>query len=378
VVDVKAAIARLGLGAPQAAMESQIEYLAWFRFPVTWTYISGPSSEIGSEAATKPLLASHSLALAPVVPVLLSRNPRALGAAEVEDGLRAAGTAARWEMMVPKMTRPPARPVANLSVAAAPAIAAPAPQAASLPPSLSAPVVQESPLFAKAATANLPSQFVVPSFSLHSPEDQFLARYWPQILFAAIAILAVGCLIWGLSGPSPTARSATSSPVSAASWSHQSVSPSGRSLTVYEPSRAESAYRMEFSWVPDAAGVGWVFRTRDGNNYYAARLSLRQRGAAGVLVAEHFSVLGGAESAHSRKVIPLENPSRLLKIHMDAVGPAFKLFVEDQPAYSWTDARLGTGALGFYDDGNHLPKLLALSFTFIKNSVRRTALVSLP
>jgi len=374
VVDVKAAIARLGLGAPQAAVESQIEYLAWFRFPVTWAYISGPASQIESEAASKPLLASHSLALAPVVPVLLSRNPSALGAAGVEDGLRPAGTAARWEMMVPKMTRPPARPVANLSVAAATALAAPAPQAASLP----APVVQQSPLLAKAATPSLPSQFVAPSFSLHSPEDQFLARYWPQILFAAIAILAVGCLIWGLSGPSSTARSATSSQANAASWSHQSVSPSGRLLTVYEPSRAESDYRMEFSWVPDAAGVGWVFRTLDGNNYYAARLSLQQRGGGGVLVAEHFSVFGGAESVHSRKVIPLEKPARLLKIHMDAIGPAFKLFVEDQPANTWTDTRLDTGALGFYNDGDHLPKLLALSFTFIKNSVSRTALVSLP
>ena len=135
---------------------------------------------------------------------------------------------------------------------------------------------------------------------------------------------------------------------------------------------------MEFSWVPDAAGVGWVFRTRDGHNYYAARLSLQQRGADGVLVAEHFSVLGGAESAHSRKVISLGNPAGLLRIHMDAAGPAFKLFVEDKPADSWTDARLDTGALGFYDDGNHLPKLLALSFTFIKDSVSRTALVSLP
>jgi hypothetical protein len=149
-------------------------------------------------------------------------------------------------------------------------------------------------------------------------------------------------------------------------------------LTVYQPSSAESDYRIEFNWVPDAAGVGWVFRTRDSNNYYAARLSLQQRGADGVLVAEHFSVIEGAESPHSRKVIPLENPAGLLKIQMDATGPAFKLLVDDKPADNWTDARLDTGALGFYNDGDHLPKLLALSFTFIKDSISRTALVSLP
>jgi len=205
-----------------------------------------------------------------------------------------------------------------------------------------------------------------------------VARYWSQIVYVAIAVVAVGCLIWGLSGSSPAARSATSSSVHTASWSRQPVAPSGRSLTVYEPSRSESDYRMEFSWVPDAAGVGWVFRTRDGNNYYAARLSLQQSGANGVLVAEHFGVFGGAESTHSRKVIPLDHPAGLTKFHMDAIGSAFKLFVEDKPADSWTDSRLKSGALGFFDDGDRLPKLLALSFTFMNNSVSRTAVVPLP
>ncbi len=368
MVDVKSAIARLGLGAVSPQPDSQIEYLAWFRFPVAWTYISGPVSEVESEVFARPLLASPALTLAPIIPAPLSRNQVALDAAGIEDGLRPAGSPARWEMMVPRMARPPARPVANLSAAA------PSAKAASLPAPVNSPA---APVSAAPATASVPSQFA-PSFSLDSPEDQFLARYWPQIVFAAIAIVAIGCLLWGLSSPSPAARSATSSAINTASWSRLSVSPSARSLTLYEPSRAESDYRMEFSWVPDAAGVGWVFRTRDGNNYYAARLSLQQSGANGVLAAEHFSVLAGAESAHSRKVIPLGNTAGLVKVHMDAIGPAFKLFVEDNPADSWTDARLGSGALGFYDDGAHLPKLLALSFTFINKTVSRTAVVSLP
>ncbi len=106
-------------------------------------------------------------------------------------------------------------------------------------------------------------------------------------------------------------------------------------------------------------------------------------GAESVLVAEHFGVLEGTENAHSRKVIPLQNAAAqrttaLVKVHMDAIGSAFKLFVDDNLADSWTDTRLNSGALGFYDDGDHLPKLLALSFTFIDNSVSRTAVVPLP
>jgi len=300
----------------------------------------------------------------------------ALDVVATDDGTRSTGSAARWEMMVPKMTRPAARPAASLNAAAAPTLAPPAPKAAYVP----APATSlAAPISAIPATASVPSQlFVTPSFSLHSPEDQFVARYWPQIVYVAIAVVAVGGLIWGLSSPAPAVRSAASSAANTASWSHQSVSPTGRSLTLYEPSRSESDYRMEFSWVPDAAGVGWVFRARDGNNYYAARLSLQEQGTDSVLVAEHFSVLEATENAHSRKVIPVKNPTGLIKVHMDAIGSAFKLFVEDNLADSWTGARLETGALGFYNNGDHLPKLLALSFTFIDNSVSRTAVVPLP
>jgi hypothetical protein len=77
-------------------------------------------------------------------------------------------------------------------------------------------------------------------------------------------------------------------------------------------------------------------------------------------------------------VIPLKNTARLAKIQMDAKGSAFKLFVDDKPVDSWSDSRLNSGALGFYGDGDRLPKLLALSFTFIDNAVSRTAVVPLP
>ena len=376
MVDVKSAIARLGLGAlsSRSDTESQIEYLAWFRFPVTWTYVSGPVPEIESVAVAKPLPASPSLTLAPIVPVPVSRSPAAPDV-KAGDGTPPTGAAVRWEMMVPKMTHPPGRPIASLNAATSPAFTAPPPKAAFAP----APTISPTaPASAKPAAPTVPIQFVTPTFLLHTPEDQFVARYWPQIVYVAITIVAVGCLIWGLSSPSPATRSAASSVANTGGWSHQAVAPTGRSLTLYEPSRSESDYRMEFSWVPDAAGVGWVFRTRDGNNYYAARLGLQQQGAGSVLVAEHFGVLEGTENAHSRKVIPLKNASSLIKVHMDAVGSGFKLFVEDNLADSWTGTRLETGALGFYGDGDHLPKLLALSFTFVDNGVSRTSVVPLP
>ena len=385
MVDVKLAMARLGLGAapPQPDTASQIETVARFRFPVTWTYASGSARDVASEAAPKSAVAT-SLTLGPFVPVPISREPVVLDTAPPEERLRPASSTMRWEMMVPKMNRPPGRPVATLNAATIPALAAPqlaepASAPVSKPAYLNAPANSPAaPASALPARASVPSYFTAPSFSLGSADDQFVARHWPKIIYVLTAIAAVGCLVWGLSGPSTSAGHATSSKADAINWSHQAVSPLGRSLNVYEPSRSASDYRMEFSWAPDAAGAGWVFRTRDESNYYGARVNMEKRAASSVLVAEHFIVLAGAESEHLRKVIPFPINPGLVRVHMDAIGPVFKLFLDDSLADSWTDARITSGALGFYGDTDLLPKLLALNVTFINNGVSRTSVVSLP
>jgi len=200
VADIKAALARLGLGAkpPQPEPESEIEYLAWFRFPVTWSYVNG----LAPTVAPKPTLASSALTLAPAVSSAPSQEPAAPAATGIGDGSRPIGAVARWEMVVPKMVRPPAKPVANLTAAA------PAPNSVSSAAAAPAPAPVRSPVAAvppPPVTKTVPVPFA-PSFSLHTSDDRLLARYWLHIVLAAIMIVAVGCLLWGLSGSSPAAR----------------------------------------------------------------------------------------------------------------------------------------------------------------------------
>ena len=148
-------------------------------------------------------------------------------------------------------------------------------------------------------------------------------------------------------------------------------------MSVYDPSRDESDYRIEFGWVPDERGVGWVVRTQDAGDYYAARVSMLQP-RSGVVVTEHFSVRGGAESAHSRRVVQLGNHPGLIRVRMDAIGPAFTLSLQGSPVDYWTDERLSSGALGFYDERGLRPVIQSLRFTFIKKGVTRIAVASLP
>jgi hypothetical protein len=265
----------------------------------------------------------------------------------------------QWEMVIPKMVRPAAKPVVDRIAAAA---VAPAP--------IPAPALVDN------APKSAPAEFSAPAFAL--PEQSRWARSWRLIALLTIIVLAAGFTLWVRPDSAATRREQVDESLNRGGWSRRSILPPGRMMSVYEASREESDYRLEFGWVPDAKGVGWVFRTRDAGDYYATRISLLQPGARVVLVVEHFSVFGGLEGAHSRRVVPLGSNAGLVRVRMDAIGPTFTLSLQGSPADYWTDARLDSGPLGFYDERGQRPEVQSLRFTFVKKGAARTAVASLP
>jgi hypothetical protein len=182
--------------------------------------------------------------------------------------------------------------------------------------------------------------------------------------------------------PGNDARSGSeAAPAAAGTWSRRTAYVVGakdpREILVYSGSEDVKNYRIEFGWVPDARGVGWLFRGTDSANYYAAKLRLVQAGATPTLSAEHFAVVKGVEGAHSRKVITLGRTLGQVLVRMDANGPAFTLYLQGSPADYWTDERFETGSLGFYDERGERPVLQALRFTFFKKSGLQTVVTSL-
>jgi hypothetical protein len=223
-----------------------------------------------------------------------------------------------------------------------------------------------------AANETVSAQYVPPSLLQVAPDQKLLERYWRQLALGAVAILALGLLLWGNSG------SGTSAHKPPAEWSHRYTSPPGRLLSLYEPSRGESDYSVEFGWVPDAKGAGLALRVRDENNYYATRLLLQKPAPNLELAEEHFTVVGGVEGTHSRKIISLANQGGPLQIQMDAIGSAFTVSVQGHPVDYWNDAQLNSGALGFFDESGERPEVQGLHVTLIKKGATRTSVASLP
>ncbi len=349
MVNVKSAMARFGREAtpPPPGSGNQVEYIAWFRFPVTFTYLDSAPGDAAPLLPTKP-----SANLAPAPPAMTLVSPAHVAPAAPPMVASDAGSAAaQWEMVIPKMARPPARPV----VERLPAPPSPARPAATI-----------------AAKETASAEYVPPSLLQVAPNQKLLERYWRQMALGAVAILALGLLLWGNSGSGASANKPS------AEWSHRPASPPGRLLSLYEPSRGESDYSVEFGWIPDAKGAGLVLRARDENNYYATRLLLQQPAPKLELAEEHFTVAGGVEGTHSRKIISLANPAGPLQIQMDAIGSAFTLSVQGHPVDYWNDAQFHFGALGFFDESGERPEVQGLHVTLIKKGATRTAVVSLP
>jgi hypothetical protein len=300
-----------------STFDGPVEHPARFRFRVTWAYV-----------AAAPRKAEKSLSRAPAQPKSAAAAPPipASPASKVQ-----------WEMVVPRMVRPPAKPAARR-------IAPPAaePPVAQLPPAGEAPI---RPLTLFAET---------------EPEK---ARRWRLAKWGVVGVAVIGVAI--LARPKAEDPEPQTSMSFAGGWSRRAVSPPGRQMIAYDLSRAESNYRMEFSWVTGAQPAGWVFRARDSGNYYGAKLSLVRPGDLSAVAVEHFSVLGGIETPHARKAIALMRSEPAIRIRMDASGPVFTLYVQDSPVDNWTDQRLPTGGFGFYEERGWRPAVQALRFTFL-------------
>jgi hypothetical protein len=326
--------------------DPSLDFGATFRFPVTWSYLTrtpNPATPPATQALPKSAKPN------PVQPVTATMEVATTRPIEVQKPTRprTSGPDAKWEMVIPKMTRP---------------VTSPASSRPRTPP-------------APAAVAETPTEI---SFYAGS-EASFVPPRWKVLILCGAALLIAGVI--ALVRPGGSGSATDSPPAAAGTWSRRTAYLVGgtvpREILIYSGAEDVKNYRIEFSWVPDTRGVGWLFRGTDSANYYAANLRLLQAGATPSLSAEHFAVVKGVEGTHSRKVLTLGRTKGQVQVRMDANGPAFTLYLQGTPADYWTDERFETGSLGFYAERGERPVLEGLRFTFFRKSGLQTVVTSL-
>jgi hypothetical protein len=284
-----------------------------FRFEVTWRSLTRPLGPSGAAASPISTLARRTL-----------RDTEAK----------------EWEMVLPRMKRP-----ATLAPSGPPQIA----------PQSQRPFPDADP----AAPAVAP-----PSFASASDRG---ARRW---LFPAVAALllplAYGTLRWTEQRSSPSAGIADTAEMGGAGWISEWASDStgsarGRQISLYRPSMMMSDYRLEFLGRIERKSLGWVFRAVDSRNYYAGKLEASPPG----LAITRFAVIRGVEGPHIQRMLAIPaGPGTLLKVRLDAGGPRFTVYVQNQLVDEWQDEQLKSGGVGFLNEREERAQVTSVQIAF--------------
>src|SRR6266550_3019117 len=115
VVDVKSAIARFGLAVyPPSDSRNELETIAWFRFPVTWSYLSGtPLQKVERMLSVRPAsqIPPAGMSLSSTASPLPFQAAASIDTPVFPGNAGGANSTAQWEMVIPKMVRPPSKSV---------------------------------------------------------------------------------------------------------------------------------------------------------------------------------------------------------------------------------------------------------------------------
>ncbi len=123
------------------------------------------------------------------------------------------------------------------------------------------------------------------------------------------------------------------------------------SLALLRSSLGMTDYRLEFMGQIPQQSLGWVFRARDPQNYYAMKIAVLKPGPLPTMALVRYEVMGG--QAGQRVQVPLrvmlysQAPFRVL---LRVNGSDFTTFINGQLVDFWGDDRLKVGGVGFFGE----------------------------
>ncbi len=120
-------------------------------------------------------------------------------------------------------------------------------------------------------------------------------------------------------------------------------------LALLSPSIGLSDYTLTFLGQIERRSLNWVFRAKDTANYYSMRIVVTRGGPLPeAMVVRSVTINGRARDVKS---LPIPFPVKadtLYLVRMEVRGQDFTTYIQDQLVDHFSDARLGSGGVGFY------------------------------
>jgi hypothetical protein len=219
----------------------------------------------------------------------------------------------------------------------------------------------------RAAAAPDPPNLAVPNFA--GAADRSTRRWIFPAAAALLIPMALAALRWTEQrSTEPAAAIIGAKEMGGAGWmsewaSDPTGSARGRQISLYRPSMSMSDYRLEFTGRIDRKSLGWVFRAVDSSNYYVGKLESFSPG----LGITHFAVIRGVEGPHIQRMLAMDAAAgTMFRIRLDASGPRFTIYVQNQAVEDWEDDRLKHGGVGFLNERGELGQVRSIQIAFPK------------
>ncbi len=120
-------------------------------------------------------------------------------------------------------------------------------------------------------------------------------------------------------------------------------------LAIFKPTADLSDYRFEFLGEIDHRAMGFAFRAKNLDNYYAVKFVTVQPGPLPVVHILRYAVINGREGPRVEKPLPLTTRADMFyRVAVDVRGGDFTILVQDQVVDFWSDNRLRQGGVGFF------------------------------
>jgi hypothetical protein len=263
---------------------------------------------------------------------LISESPKTPDAHKVPDSPKAAPSK-------PPPSRPPEQPAAAAAAFSSAAVAAPIPQRAFGAPAFGLVDQKPSPdqrKFLVVGASSLTVLLIVASLFLSRKPDASGAKDSAPVAVTAGAPLIAGAVQWTPLAESP------------------------RRLSIVRGSTGLTDFRMSFQVPATAKAAGWIVRAADNKNYYAIRLEITNApGGSSSAILKRFAVIDGIDQPVMRlPVAAAAQPGSGFKVRTEAVGNKFATWIGDRQIDQWADVRLGTGGVGVYNERGESPAAL--------------------
>jgi hypothetical protein len=164
----------------------------------------------------------------------------------------------------------------------------------------------------------------------------------------------------GSSGSSSPAAYANN-PGSSSAWVVQGGVVKPRELRLWAPSMKLKNYNLDFQAQIDQKAIGWAFRAKDFQNYYATKIVLSRPAPFPVSEIVRYTMLNGKEQGRVQLPLPMQlQKGTLYEVRVHIKGDQFITTVNGAVVDAWQDARLKSGGVGFFAEKGEVASIMGV------------------